>query len=222
MIPTLIDKQDTFEIVRDKIVSILVAEIASQQALAVTAGEDPDLWKVRIYKERSNAWEQWLTDTPSDTSPICNVWFDNSNFDGNMGTNKGRQKSTSIYNLDCMGYGVSTSTDSGHAPGDQAAAEESQRAFRLVRNIIMSPIYRYLELRKTVWGIWPVSVRSQQPEYQGQAVEHISAVRLALQVEFNELSPEDSAAVLELINATIKQDADGEQTMIEADFDTTV
>jgi len=222
MIPTLIDKQDTFEIIRDKIASILVAEIASQQALAVAAGEDPDLWKVRIYKERSNAWEQWLADSPADTSPICNVWFDNSNYDQSAGNVAKRQKSTSVYNLDCLGYGVSEETETGHTPGDQVAAEESQRAFRLIRNIIMASEYTYLGLRKTVWKRWPLTVRAEQPEYQAQANKHITAVRFALQVEFNELSPQGTESVLEQINATVRQDADGEQVMIEAEFDTTV
>ena len=75
-IPTLIDKQDTFEIVRDQIATILVTEIVSQQALAVADGKDPDLWKVRIYTERSNAWEQFLEVPPVDESPICNIWYD--------------------------------------------------------------------------------------------------------------------------------------------------
>ena len=46
----LIDKLDTFEIVRDEIAAILATEIASQEALA--AGEpDPTLWRLRVFLE---------------------------------------------------------------------------------------------------------------------------------------------------------------------------
>ena len=44
-IQALIDKQDSFEIVRDKIGLILASESASQQALATAAAKDPDLWR---------------------------------------------------------------------------------------------------------------------------------------------------------------------------------
>ena len=57
----LIDKQDSFEIVRDQIAAILKTEITSQIALATTAGKpNPDDWKLRIFSERANPWEQFL------------------------------------------------------------------------------------------------------------------------------------------------------------------
>ena len=42
---SLIDKQDSFEIVRDKIALILANEIASQQVLAKADSRNPDDWK---------------------------------------------------------------------------------------------------------------------------------------------------------------------------------
>ena len=73
----LIDRQDTFEIIRDQIAALLATEISNQQALASAAGKDPDLWKLRIYLERMNAWEAWLNDQ-SDLSPLVNIWFASS------------------------------------------------------------------------------------------------------------------------------------------------
>ena len=79
-ITELIDKDDNFEVVRDKIAQILADEIANQMVLAVDGGKDPDLWKLRIFAERSAPWAQWLDDQ-TDESPIVNVWFDNHSVD---------------------------------------------------------------------------------------------------------------------------------------------
>ena len=76
----LIDKQDNFEVIRDQIAAVLVAETANQMQLATNAAKDPQGWKLRVFTERSNPWEQWLNGA-TDKSPLVNVWYDNSNFD---------------------------------------------------------------------------------------------------------------------------------------------
>lgn len=216
----LIDKQDGFQIVRDVIATILVTEITSQQALALAAGKDPDLWKVRVYTERSNCLEQWLDDVPEDTSPICNIWFDQSYFPENMSNVVSRQKSETIYNLDCYGYGVSSDDPSGgHDPGDREAAFESHRATMLVRNILMAGEYTYLGLRGTVWQRYPVSIQSFQPEFQSQGIQQIAATRFSLRVGFNEFSPQVTGETLEYISATVKRGYDGLVTYFTADYD---
>lgn len=218
----LIDKQDGFEIVRDKIAAILAAEIASQQALATAAGEDPDLWKVRIYSERGNAWEQWLPADPTDTSPFCNVWYDSSNFPEGMSNVVARQKSESIYNLDCYGYGVASDDPAGgHNPGDKEAVLEAHRALRLVRNIIMAAEYTYLGLQGTVWQRYPQTIEVFQREYQGVALDQIVGARFALRVGFNEFSPQVAAETLEYISAAVKRGPDGLVTYFEAEYDFT-
>jgi len=75
MIPNLIDKQDSFEIIRDQIAAILSTEVASQMALAIAEAKEPNDWKMRIFIERSNPWEQWLNNPTEDKSPIVNVWY---------------------------------------------------------------------------------------------------------------------------------------------------
>ena len=55
-LPSLIDKQDSFEIVRDQIAGILYENQLAQQALAVTAGKDPALWELRVFTEATNPW----------------------------------------------------------------------------------------------------------------------------------------------------------------------
>jgi len=213
----LIDKQDGFEIIRDKIAAILVAEIAQQQILAAAAGKDATLWKVRIYSERSNAWEQWLDDQ-IDVSPICNIWFDSAAYSESSGNVVSRQTSASLFNLDCYGYGIAKSAVIGHTLGDQEAAATTHRAVRLIRNILMAAENTYLGLRGTVGQRWLQSITVYQPEFQGQAIQQIVGARLALRVSHNELSPQVAAETLEYISVTVKRSPSGE-VILTAEYD---
>ncbi len=220
MITTLIDKQDSFEIVLDQIVAILQLEIANQQVLAVGAGKDPLLWKLRVFKERFNPWEQFLNN-PTDTSPIVNVWFDNESFDKSMGDVVKRQQADGIFNIDCYGYGISADVPAGgHNPGDRESAFELHRAIRLVRNILMSSIYVNLGLKGLVSLRWPQSITIFQPELNVDAVQNILASRISFNVTYNEISPQFVPETLELLSATIKRVEDG-AIVIEADYDYT-
>lgn len=220
MITTLIDKQDTFEIVLDQIVSILLLEISNQQALAIAEAKDPLLWKLRIFKERYNPWEQYLNDQ-TDTTPIVNVWFDNETFDKNKGDVVERQQADGIFNIDCYGLGISSDVSGGgHNPGDRESAFEVHRSVRLVRNILMSSIYVNLLLKGLVSLRWPLSITTFQPELNGNPVHNILAERIAFNVTYNEFSPQFEHETLELLSATIKRVEDGE-IIIEADYDFT-
>lgn len=217
MIQSLIDKQDMFEIMRDQIALILKQESASQMALATTAGKDPDEWKLRIFTERSNPFEQWLNET-TDFSPIVNVWVDSSSFPMSGGNTVETQKSETIFNIDCYGNGYSESDGAGHKAGDKEAALQAQKATRLVRNILMSSIYTYLGMQGTVWRRWINSINFFVP--QGQKIQKIIGARIALKVEFNEQSPQYEAVELEQINIDIIRSETGE-ILLEADYDYT-
>jgi len=220
MIAELIDKQDTFEVIRDKIALILATETASQQALATASAKDPALWKLRVYTERANPWEAWLN-SQTDRSPIVNVWYDSSNFDPSAGNIVERQKAEAVVNIDCYGFGMSADNPvGGHTPGDEEAAFAVQRAVRLVRNILMAGEYTYLGLRGTVWQRWPQSVSIFQPMQGDQAVQQIVGARVALRVQFSEFSPQVSGDVLEYVSTEITRSADGE-ILINADYDYT-
>lgn len=222
MIQTLIDKQDTSEIVRDQIAAILASEVAGQMALATAAGKNPANWKLRVFSERSMPWEQFLSPHPSDTSPIVNVWYDNSSFDARSSNSLERQKAEATYNIDLYGYGRSAGIPAGgHIPGDREAAYEAQRALRLVRNILMSAEYTYLGLRGLVWSRWPQSATVFQPQIDAQQVQQIVGARLAMRVEFNEFSPQYQPEILELVSATVQRTEDGE-IVLSADYDYTL
>lgn len=220
-ITTLIDAPDTVEVIRDQVAAILAIETVAQQALAVEAEQDPEPWRLRVYAERSNVWENLPTNT-DDRSPVVNVFWDTSAFEKSASNIVERQKSTATINVDCYGYGVSTGLpDGGHAPGDRQAAETAQRAVRLVRNILMAAQYTYLGLpRGTVWRRWVESITVFQPQQDSQNVQHIVGARLALTVEFNEYSPQVEPVTLELLTVSLQRAEDG-QIVVEAGYDYT-
>lgn len=219
-IATLIDKQDNVEIIRDQIAAILVTEVAAQMALATAAAKDPNDWKLRVYTERSNPWEQFLNPNEPgfDSSPLVNVWVDNMNYDPKASNVMERQKTEAVYNIDCYGYGYSrTDGGTGHIPGDKDAAFEVQRALRLVRNILMAAEYTYLGLRGLVWQRWPQSITIFQPQLGENTAQQVVGARLAFRVVFNEFSPQVVPVTLELLAVDVIRAEDG-QIVLEADY----
>lgn len=219
VLPDLIDKQDTFEIVRDQIAGILVLETINQQNLAIAAAKDPLLWKLRVYAERSNPWEVFLNE-PVDKSPVVNIWFDSGSYDPGASTTMERQKCDAIYNVDCYAYGESLDTVGGHDPGDKLAALNAHRTLRLCRNILMAAENTYLQLRGTVWSRWMNTITAFQPQFDDQHVQKIAGARLALKVEFSEFSPQIPLEVLEYLSAVFKRAEDG-QIILQTDYDYT-
>ena len=212
-IATLIDKKDNFEVVRDQIAAILTTEVASQIALATTAGKtNPNDWKLRIFTERSNPWEQLLNEQV-DRSPIVNIGYDTSSFALGRSNISERQASETVYNIDCYGYGRSKDDGgTGHIPGDKEASFEVQKALRLIRNILMAAEYTYLGQR------WPQSVTVFQPQLDGRQMQQIVGARLSLRVVFNEFSPQVEPVALELLSVDVIRAEDGE-IVLEADYD---
>jgi len=220
VLATLIDKQDNVEVIRDQIAAILVAEVANQMALATLAAKDPDDWKLRIFTERSNPWEQFLDPNKAgfDDSPLVNIWVDNMNYDPKASNVMQRQKTEAVYNIDCYGYGRSKDDGAtGHIPGDREAAFEVQRALRLVRNILMAAENTYLQLRGLVWTRWPQSITIFQPQLDSHTVQHVVGARFAFRVEFNEFSPQVVPETLELLSVDVIRAEDGE-IVLEADY----
>lgn len=205
---TLIDKQDSFEIIRDKIASILVTEVSNQVALAIAAAKDETLWKLHVYLERSNPWEQFLN-SQADQSPLVNIWYEGSEYDESSSNTIKTQNARSTYKIDCFAVGVSEDDgNGGFVPGDRQAAYNAHRALRLVRNILMAGEHTYLDLRGTVYRRWPVSMRSFQPDVNTTTVDIVGA-QLTMAVDHGEVSPQVAGEIIEVINATIKRQSDG-------------
>lgn len=224
-ITTLITGPDSFELVRDRIAEILVLESAQQQVLAAAAdpAQDPALWKLRVFTERSSPWEEWLRDPDSenyDPAPMVNVSVDTGSYNERSSNTIQRQATSVTYNIDCYGQGVSRETEAGHDPGDEAAGLEAQRAFRLVRRILMASFHTYLGMRGTVGKRFPQSFEAFQPPLDAQNVVKVQAVRLRLVVDMNETSPQYEPQTLEIIHSEVRRASDGE-VLLTATVDNT-
>lgn len=217
----LIDKLDYVEIVRAKLGEILLVESAQQQQHARDAGDkDPELWKLRVYVERSNPWEEFRDS--KDRSPLVNICWDNSQDDEKSSDTSRRQRVHAVFNIDCYGAGTAKASEEGHDPADEQAAFARDRALRLVRNILMSAHYTYLDLRPDensvgVTGRWRQSVQAFQLPIDARTTVRIAAARLALRVSFNEFSPQVVGVPLELVSVTAINAATGE-VFFKADY----
>lgn len=204
MITTLIDKEDVFELVRDKIAQILADESVSQQALAVDAGKDPTLWDLSVFTERSTPW-----DNAAPGKLIINVWFDTATPDEKSSNTVESQTMRGTFNIDVIGTGVSTPNGAGHNPGDKTAALEASRGLRLVRNILMASTYTYLDMRPIVASRMPQSIAQFPVRIDNKAVDHVSGARLALDVRYEEFSPQYEPATIEELRTEIQRAEDG-------------
>jgi hypothetical protein len=221
-ITTLIDGPDNAELVRDTIAAILLVECDNQQVLARNADKDPELWRFRVFVERSNPWDEFLTKPPDgqqlDKAPIVNVRWDKAVDDEKSSNVVDRQKAVGTFHIDCYGYGVSSATEDGHESGDERAAEEAQRAARLVRRILMAGAYTYLGLRKTVWRRWRAEAQAFEPPMEQRSSQHVQGVRVSMRVEFNEFSPQVEGTPLSLITVTVNRADNGELILFQASF----
>ena len=211
MIPTLIDKQDTVEIVRDQIGAILASEAASQRQLAIDGGKDESQWTFKTYIERSNPWADFL-DATEPQPPVINVTLESVDYDMGTSTIVGKYTGTSaLFHVDCYGHGIAANqTGDGHTIGDEMAALEAQRAARFVRNVFASAYYIYLGMQGTVHRRWIEGITFLQPSFEGRELQQVVAARMAFRVEFNELAPQHVGETLELISATVKRKETGE------------
>lgn len=223
MITELIDKFDNVEIIRDKIALILASEIANQKIIAIDEGKaNPDEWNFKTFTERSNPIEDFLNinqnSTLSETLPVVNVWFDNYSIEDRSSNTVERQKINGIFNIDIYALGIAKNNQSGgHVSGDELANREVQRVFRLVRNILMSSGYTYLDLRGVVSKRWIQSVTAISPDIKTHSIQDVQVIRIAFNVEFNEFSPQYKGQETELITNEIKKNEDG-SILANADY----
>jgi hypothetical protein len=217
MIPFLIDKQDTVEVVRDQIGAILATEAESQKQLAETSGEDSAQWTFRTYIERSNPWAEFL-DATEPQPPLINVTLESCDYQMNRATIVGEFIGTeALFNIDCYGHGMGSDdpAEPGHTAGDKMGCLEAVRAARFVRNVLMSAEYIYLGLRGTdkekwVHQRWIDTMTIFQPSLEGRELQQVVAARIALRVQFNEFAPQHAGMPLESVRATVKRRSTGE------------
>lgn len=217
LITELIDKQDTFELVRNEIAAILLVETANQVALASAASRDPREWALRVFVEHNDPIVDFqdAPEDPLDATPCVNVTYERDDRDGAASDVIERQTHNGNYHIDCYGYGIARADASGgHQLADRMATLASQRAGRLVRNILMHPGYRCLGLNEApsrlVLGRDVASRQEYQPEFDGRASINVMCLRIALTVRFNEYAPQFSGQSIDTVFATVKRAETGE------------
>lgn len=217
----LIDKQDSFEIVRDQIGGILVTELAAQQALAPGAGKDPLDYEVTIFTERHWPVERWLNNDgyTSETAPLCTIWTEQSSVVESSSANSKLQQIFEVtYNLDILAHGFTTDDPGGQDPGDYRAHLRCHRAARLIRNILASgPYFEDLALPGIVWP----NTQFENLEFGradlGETEANIGVwhCRARFRVKMCETSPEEPVpGTINLIHTTISEDG---QVIVETE-----
>lgn len=216
LIQSLVDESDAFEQIRDEIAAILAAETASQQALAITAGKDPDAWAFSVYTERANPWES-LRQSPG---ALVNVWFDISNINTAAGGTTSRQSRISTFNVDIYTSAASKSDGGGHIAGDEQSAKDAQRIARLVRNFLKADVHKYLGMRGVVSDVNITTVEAFQPQQEAPNAIQVAAVRERVEVKHNELHPEYEAETMELLQLQVARGDDG-QVIFDVQYQST-
>lgn len=228
----LLSTSDSFQLVRDQVARILIDNVTEQMTLAAAAAQDPELWNLRVYVERSNPFEEFINIDPNDpneeTTPIVNIWYDSQNFDQKRGNVNRQQQSEATFNIDVYGYGVAQADGNGHQTGDKVSALEAQRAVALVRQILMSDLNTYLQLPRGndridtgyFGGRWVQNIQSFQPEIDERPVQNVQGIRLTLNTSFVEFSPQFTNEILEEIGLTVFR-SETDEIYFQKDFDYT-
>ena len=222
-IETLIDKQDSFEIIRDEIAAILLIEKENQKTLAKEVGKDKDLWDFDVYTERSLPWEL-IEDADGKIIkqvPLVNVFFDQFAPNDQASNTVDRQLNTGQFQIDCVSAkNTKRLQNRSLVSGDELAARDAQRILKLVRNILMSSVYTYLGLRGVVTKRMIQSATIFQPNINDKPAQRVMVARIQLNVEYYEFSPQAIPVELELVSAQCTRAEDG-LIYFENDFDYT-
>ena len=139
------------------------------------------------------------------------------------------QRDFATYNIDI--YAAVSASDNpagGYNPIDQSSVLALHRIARLVRNIIMHPDNVHLQLKQVidsrsqnlVGKRWIASKEVFQPQIGDRPVQGVIAMRIVLNVTFNEFPVLQIYENLEVVGIEVKRASDG-KIILQADFDTT-
>ena len=174
---------------------------------------DPDLYKLRVYVDRSAPWQEWVDSPPQSAEaalPMVSINFTRQDFAEQRSNSINSQHAGATYWIDVLAYGIATETDAGHTPADAKAAAEASRVKTLVRRILMSGQHTFLGLRGTVFGRWLESISRNRPPPDEVPVQNIVADRLVLRVDFNEVGPEAEGNPCETVHLDVYRSDSGE------------
>lgn len=210
----LITAVEGFESVRNAVANILAAQSVLQQALATSAEEDPNLWKLNVYTELSNPINIFADEDNIDKM-LVNVWYDSSATMNNQSSNV-MQVTTSIINVDCIAAAITQETATGQTAGDREASERAQYVAKLCRRILMHPDFYNLGLSSIVRTRTMTNRTTMRIDENTSF--HIGAVRLQFDVTHNETVDLETLSASEGALIKIKRSPTGE-IQAQMDFD---
>lgn len=223
MISYLIDPALNQFLVRDKIAEILLTELANQELLAVTASQDPLLWRLRLFAQRRLPWDLW-SQVPAigteEALPVVNICSDSADRDRLRPLEPLQQRYDGIFTISCLGYGVARETESGHMPADECARLEAERAAGLVRNVLMHQSYRQLGLPTVVSERDTLGIRRTDPIIDEAKSFHVEGLELTLGVQFMERTRASAGVPLQIIGLNVLRHDNGELRLAQQ-IDTT-
>ena len=72
-------------------------------------------------------------------------------------------------------------------------------------------------MNQFIWSRWVRSTTINKPSFETQAIQDITACRMVVEVEFDELSPQIQPIIIGAINVRIKRAETGE-LLVAADY----
>lgn len=217
VIPDLIDLDtNPIQLVIDKIGEILVNESANQQALAIAGGKDPDLYKIRVFADRFNPFDNMKTDT----TPLVSIKESDDSKELSVSGNHGKQQKLLTINIDCFGIGRAEETVSGHRPADLDASQDGRRAANLVNKILKSDINSNLQLdRKIVNSVNITGEQYFEPDFDSRQMGPVVAKRLSLQCKVTDTPMINNGVELLGVVVDVERGDSGEiYTICEYDY----
>lgn len=199
VVDELINTPDIVEIIRDQICGILSLETAHQFELAKEA-EDPVArdYKFEVYLEND---EPWALQTEEDNHfPLINVSLQNViSSKGSTSTNTTNRTATFFIDV------YATGSFDGSGFSGRLAVIKAWKSARIVRNILEAANYAYLGLRGFVTKRTVMEMETGMPNNNNGAIK-VCVVRMKLEVEFNEVSPQVKGVEIAPISLAIKDD----------------
>ena len=197
-------------VVEQRIVDILTAELANQQALATAAAADPTPYQIGVFRER---------EIPSESSeyPLINVSLSDGTFPKSMsGPQSVARMGEFVYHVDCMAsLPTEIAADKSVTElGDLRTAKQALFVAGLAYRILSSPVNTLLQFPSRdgtgpigfIGGSKITTVTAFQPVFSEThfPAEHVLAVRLVLEVKHSVTAPDSVGVPLEGFLATLQ------------------
>jgi hypothetical protein len=195
LITELISDPDNIEKIRDHIAYILKGETQNQYALALDAHDaHAEDFNFRVFIENARPYD---TGGEPPATPLINIMLQKAApMDGNARMGAQKEKATII--IDCIAFG----NDAGEDWNEKTAALRAWKTARVIRRILMSEQYLYLDLRGIVGARNVTSIETGVPDNGGDALTIVTA-RITLEAQFIERAIGTSGPIIEAIDYTV-------------------